>query len=65
MASTGSKDAPKRIIDADYEPERKSCPRCGDSVLVNRDGSLRKHQRWDPGAWSLGGKWVQCVAISQ
>ena len=39
---------------------RRQCPRCGDLILVNRDGTLRRHKRFvSGGTYSMPG-WVRC-----
>lgn len=41
--------------------ERKHSPRCGEFVLVNQDGSLRKHRRFVSGnKYGVGPRWVPC-----
>ncbi len=44
-----------------YEDEgRGECPYCFDFVLINRDGSLRKHNRFVSGGVYQHSKWVRC-----
>lgn len=42
------------------ETEVKSCPRCGQDVRVNKDGSLRKHRRWHSGGVYGFSGWIEC-----
>jgi hypothetical protein len=43
------------------EEERKRCTTCGDYVLVNKDGKLRRHQRWrGSGKYGMPPRWEPC-----
>jgi len=51
------------MIDYDrdrYYRRRASCPWCGEWVLVNLDGKLRKHRRWVSGGIYSRSSWVAC-----
>lgn len=52
-----------------YVPQRKArryrCPRCRDAVLIRRDGTVRKHNRFVSGGIYTPSEWVTCEGSGQ